>query len=509
MPEYSPDKDKQDLEDYQRLIKALDYAVTNAILYPVKHPAREKYLNEAYTIFTELLIKKEVINISRQATTLIVNDLGLDDTKQFVKHFFDYFKKLKVDSIEFSMGLSLKEVDTFIGAMAMSEEEFERKGTAKGIFSIYQTAHIKVKPGRFKMVSEGQVVASEDQVITGAEAAKGIQLTTKKAEVYRAFSGYLEGRILDPALLKIDEQVLVNEILKNPREIARFILDIAKETQDINAIVERLGEWLLNLLRKKKWASRKDMAQVMEGLHRSIQNALSESKEIIKEPEEASKKLSSLVEDYAQKIKVDTIMTNYLESSKKTPAVLSKFFYKFVKTQEEKEKLLLKIEERLKDICLPEKEIEKSLKKIKDTPFKEAGYAKVSYSELRHIYEREKKLNEEILSLRKENEELKSKITKTEELPEEAPREEKTQVLSQETEESGFTKITDAKLKIILKVHALIYEILENLNLLAEPDTGSLNEEQKRIIFLLKKHSEELELAIKNLLPILGEKQDA
>lgn len=496
-------KEQVEAKEYEELIKALDFATTNTIMYPEQHPLRKKYLTEAYTQFTSILLKKQVVVISRDenGTRSIINGLGLDETRQFNVRFLNNFKKIKADSIEFSSGMLMKELDVFITALGMYEDVLSKKGGVKALLTLEATPHIKAKLGHFKLVSEGQTVAAEHEVTKFAGIGKG-GTGVKRGPLYRAITAYLKGEIEDPGLFKVDEKELVEEIMRNPRLAANFILQAAKETEGVHTVIERLGDWILALLRSKEWASRKDMGEVLNNIGTSIREIVSETAGPTKESMETIEKLNKVLGEYVERIKIDSIIGGFITSPTKTPGTLSKFFYRFAKSEEDKEKIISKIQDKLKDLGLPEKQIEKSVKKIRQTPVKQTAVVRLSRQQIERFYEKETKLNAQILELQSLNEELKKQI---EELKASGVAQEYKRKAAEEeiVREPEFKSLAADKLKVLLKIHDMIETILENVNLLIDPDTGPLSEEQKRITSLLKKYSEKLDISMKELLRFL------
>lgn len=430
------DKEPENLVpvEYIDLIKALNIAVAQCTMYSKEHPLYLQALESAYQILIRLFEGRQEIIFGIIEDKLLVEDSPMDEKDPIVARFFQNFKKLKIDSLAFLDKMEIEELRIFIGVLSMRGADIEKKGGPEKLLNPKKTPHIKIQKFHYERLSQGQIVVSaaegERVVKLAEEGASSFQATSsaprlRKESFYRIMMRYLKGEIEDLSS-EVDEVGLIQELERNPRRTAIMLLEVGRELNNMQLVIERLGNWLLDLARRKGGSLKRDLSEMMSSFGKKIQEELLQQGEG-SETIEASEALGSMVSQYVDKIKIQQIMTKFDTLKKKTPEAVEKIVSKLAETKEERDRLLPEISDYLKSKGMSDKEFEEIVERLKHMSLKD-GTVEIPASELKRLYELERIAKEQVVK----NMIAKEKVSFSDSLSASAPTEKASSI-----EESG------------------------------------------------------------------------
>ncbi|MBU1007297.1 MAG: cell wall metabolism sensor histidine kinase WalK [Candidatus Omnitrophica bacterium] len=384
---------------YEDLIKTLNLAIVQYVMYPHGHALTQSALGAAYGSLKEALKNKKELIFGVVENRLLVEDTVLDEANPLVSKFFGNFKRLKIDSLSFCESIAKEELDSLISVMAMREDAIEGGGGVKKILSSDLTPNIKLENVRYERLSESETIVSIGEGERMVRVAEGERLVTEKSggaeepkeqkqSFYKTMLLYLKGEIKDVGS-KVDEKKLLDELGRSPKRTVTLLLEVGKEIRNLQLVVERMGDWLMDLVRREGSSLKKDLSQTMAFFGKKLQEELLSSGKTT-ESLKTSEALGTIVSQYVDRIKIDMITAKFKTSKKKSPKDLEKIMRKVVKTKEERDRILPKISSRIKDSgVLSDAEFNKALKNIKEIPL-EGKKVEVPEAELKRLYEIEK-----------------------------------------------------------------------------------------------------------------------
>ncbi|MBU0759921.1 MAG: cell wall metabolism sensor histidine kinase WalK [Candidatus Omnitrophica bacterium] len=381
---------------YEDLIKALNLAVIQYTMYPHEHILAKGALETAYNSLTEALKDKKDLIFGIVENRLLVEDAVLNDAVSLIARFFDNFKKLKIDSLTFSAGITKQELSSLIAVMAMREDTIEASGGAKKLLASNATPNIKLENVRYERVGEGETVVSLEDGEKIVKVSEGERLVVEKADehkvqkqpFYKTMLRYLKGEIKN-LKSEVDEKKLLAELTKNPKRTVTLLLEVGREIRNLQFVVERLGDWLADLVHREGSSLKKDISQVMAIFGKRLQEELLSSGKTT-ESLKTSETLGTIVSQYVDRIKVDMITSKFKMSKKKSPKELERIMGKVVQSKDEMDRILPQLSTRLQGSgVLSDAEFNDAIKRVKETPLKEKK-VEISEVELRRLYELEK-----------------------------------------------------------------------------------------------------------------------
>jgi PAS domain S-box-containing protein len=388
------------------LIKSLNVAISHCSMYPPQHPLVKEVLSYLHQLYNKFLKDRDEdsLNFGMVENKLLLQKEILDDTNPLVSRFSAYFKRLGIDSLTLLPEITPEELGVLSRIMGMRQDAIEAKGGIEKLLERQACPHIKLERFRYERLGDGQTIVSTEEgqeaitvprgqrvrAGTGQEAqARVEQKKARKESFYKIITRYLKGEVEDLSL-EADEEELLKEITKNPRRSVTLIVQVGREIKNLQLAMERFGDWLVRLAAEKGASLKQDLSELLSSLGKMLQEELL-GPGATQDSIQVADSLGVVVSRYSDKIKLQMIMSKYSSLKRKSPAAVEKMVCRFIKTRQEKERLLPQLTRRLRESGLKDDKLDELLGRIEKKPFKEEQVT-ISRSELRRLYELEERL---------------------------------------------------------------------------------------------------------------------
>ncbi|MDD5347111.1 MAG: ATP-binding protein [Candidatus Omnitrophica bacterium] len=141
-------------------IKLLSHLVTTLrqiSIYPPKHPLIVNSMKSVSVSLAAILSEKEQVDITVSPDGKItVNQETLQEKGGgIVSDFTPYFKKLEVENLTFSRGVTDQEIEAFVKIFLIDKEQLKAKGDLNGLFAAQGISHIKARQFEYLKVEKG------------------------------------------------------------------------------------------------------------------------------------------------------------------------------------------------------------------------------------------------------------------------------------------------------------------------------------------------------------------
>jgi len=312
-----PDKALEN--NYLKFASNLTATIRKLSLYPSKHPAVVYSIKNLYSKLQEILKIKDSINISISPDKhIIIEDRLVDEkeSKYLIRDFEAYLKKLDIESLTFSSGITDKELEAFIRVLLMDPEEIKKIGDLNKAFLDKDIQHIKI--AQFSYVK-----VQKDKDLIEVEKGKKQLLNRLKSKIKDLSRGKIEKRediqnlekdIIDTATAEFKEKKKVLTTTKNI--LKKFLL----QSEDREDILSRFKSTLLD-----SGCLSDDVNKLINKIEKEISKRLTakisgikaeEAEKLKKENEELRLKINQLQKE------VDANTTNYDELKKENKRVI-------------------------------------------------------------------------------------------------------------------------------------------------------------------------------------------
>jgi two-component system phosphate regulon sensor histidine kinase PhoR len=230
--------------NYIKFVLSLTAAVRKLGLYPSKHPAVVYAIKDLYSTLQEILNIKDTINISLSSDNqiLIEDYLASEKGSKLIEGLVAYFKKLDIESLTISSGISNKELEGFIRIILMESEEIKRLGSLNKVFLDRDIQHIKVGLFSYVKVQKGKVLLE-----VGGEKQQPLDRLKSRIKDYSA------GKIQKPEDIQSLERDIIDAVITEFKEKKRLpfstknmLKKFLLESKDRNGVLLRLNNALLN-----------------------------------------------------------------------------------------------------------------------------------------------------------------------------------------------------------------------------------------------------------------------
>ena len=151
-------------QTYSKFVGELITALHKFSLYPPNHPIIKDALKETQAILGEILkTKKELtFSLSGENKMLVEGSPVSDKTFYLLDEFISEFKKLQAESITFSEGLTIEELEAFLKAILMKPEDLKKQGGINQIFVDKGIKHIRANLFSYvKVEKDKDIIAVE------------------------------------------------------------------------------------------------------------------------------------------------------------------------------------------------------------------------------------------------------------------------------------------------------------------------------------------------------------
>ncbi|MCX7927404.1 MAG: cell wall metabolism sensor histidine kinase WalK [Candidatus Omnitrophica bacterium] len=212
-------------------------------IYPAKHPLIVNALKTLMSYLESLLTTEDVLELAISPDNrVILNQFVIQEKGQgTVNDFISLFKKLEVESLIFSRGLTVEEMDNFVKFFISDKEKLKSKQNLNTFFEAQGIKHIKARQYEYLKIEKGK----EATLLEGK--LKDVELLKKKIK------DFSQKKISEPADIQtIQEGVfnLVKEEFKQEGKINSSIKILLKKfilhSSDHNNVLEKLRQALID-----------------------------------------------------------------------------------------------------------------------------------------------------------------------------------------------------------------------------------------------------------------------
>ena len=129
-------------------------------IYPPKHPLIVNSLKNVFTSATLIISNKKEFNLNLSPDNKIVIDGEAlsDKSSAITQDFSPYFKKLEIEEVTFSFGLTEAEIEQFVRVLILDKEAIRGSGDVNKLFREKGIAHIQAKQFSYLKVEKGKEV---------------------------------------------------------------------------------------------------------------------------------------------------------------------------------------------------------------------------------------------------------------------------------------------------------------------------------------------------------------
>ena len=349
------------------LITQLNVVVNQLSMYQPDHPVIQEMLAATYAMLAGHLTRLHELTIGIVEGKLFVEEQLMDEANKHVARFTAVFKRLGIDSLSFREGIEEKELALVCQVMGTRPETLQEQGGVRALIRTASAPHVKCERSRYQRVTDGQVVVEVqdgEKVVKVAEDAK-VETIAGAAAPQEGFLGvitkFLQG---DDAIRPEDEERLVREIRKHPRQVALLMVQIGRAMRNMQSVVERIGQWMADWTSREGYKMKFDVSEVLGAIGRELQKELLESSDL----KEAADSLGVIVSQYIESIKVSAITARYKSARNRSPEAMQDFAKKFIESKAEKERILPKLEQQLREAGVASKEVKEIVERLRATP---------------------------------------------------------------------------------------------------------------------------------------------
>ena len=228
-----------------KFISDLMATLRRAILYPAQHPAVVFSIQAAYTALQEALNIKDTISLSLSPDNKILLDAKPFSDKKVtqVLDLVPYFKQFEIDTLIFSSGIELKELEGFIFSLSQEADLTKQIGDINKVFESKGIGHIKAEQFSYIKIKKDQealVVEQEGQPST-------IELLRSKIQ------DYVQGKISNKEDVGAIEKEIFDQIsdeFKEDKKLSTPLKNILKKfllyQKEIETVLNKLKQVLVS-----------------------------------------------------------------------------------------------------------------------------------------------------------------------------------------------------------------------------------------------------------------------
>ncbi|MBU1905627.1 MAG: PAS domain S-box protein [Candidatus Omnitrophica bacterium] len=278
--------------------------------------------------------KKEMtFSISEDDKILLEGEPVVSEARILLELFVSQFKKLQAESITFSSGITLEELQVFLKTLSLKPKDFKESGGIQQILTNEAVKHIKVNLFSY-------VKIEKDKEVIEVEKGKRVSLVDLPAKL----KAFLRGELDDSSTQGLNLE-LHNKILKTPAEIISLIKEIGPDTAELSKILCLIGGSLVKQAQISEVKSKVKLSTTISKFYAQLQKIAAEVGN-----REQSDKIKSIISERSAKdvdsVLLDALKTEY--SKKKTwTSILKSITRKLFSKVKEKDKKIEQIKNYL------------------------------------------------------------------------------------------------------------------------------------------------------------------
>jgi PAS domain S-box-containing protein len=378
----------KDNETHYNIISGLITTLNRISLYPANHPVIKSALQETHARLQDFLaLKKELtFSLSAENRILIEGSPVVIKAKGLLEEFISQFKRLQAESITFSQGLAIEELEVFLKTLLMKPEDLNHKGGINQIITEDNIKHIKVNLFSYiKVEKDKEVIAVEKGRINPLE------LGTKVKEFLQGKSDEAQGQGI--------KNELYRQFLENPQGLIDLTKNIIANAQQIIRILDTVGESLVKDTKSKDVKAKIEQAKAITRFSLQLKKLTGQLTGQFKEKEEMESIKSAIEEHttgFTNEILVDVVATEYTQKKSWT-STLKGYIKRLFLGAKDKAKIQAALKNNLQQSGISQQDIDNFSAQVEEVI--EESKAKITKGD-----------REELGHLKDENETLKSTV---------------------------------------------------------------------------------------------------
>ncbi len=368
---------------YLETVKLLGLTVKKVSLYSRRHPIVIESLDQLYRHLQQLLSGISQVTISLKGEELFLNDISLSRKELGAQELIEKLKQFRIDSVSFSFGLELKELEQLITILSSGKKLDENQQKLKEDFFSLGFAHIRANLIRYEKVAEGQKVVSADTVGDAqGSIKKGEGKADKKltGELENEFSKFLVGKIDIESLEKYRQDIL-SKFISNPASFAQPILGVAVSCGNLKQALDKFKELIIGQLTNELCAKKRKPERLISSFEKSI--ALGLNDQIAEKLKIKKEELSEVFSKFNNELKLSMLIKYFQDTRPNNDKFLERAS-KLLTDNEELNRLKDKLKQALLDGGLREADSEALLGKL-DNSFEVEEKITVTKREYEHL----------------------------------------------------------------------------------------------------------------------------
>jgi PAS domain S-box-containing protein len=129
-------------------------------IYPPKHPLIINSLKSVFTSCTLIIAEKKELNLSLSPDNkIVINGESLNDKSSgIIQDFTPYFKKLEIEDVTFTAGITELEIEQFVRVLVSDKEIIKKAGDINKLFKEKGITHAQAKQFAYLKVEKGKEV---------------------------------------------------------------------------------------------------------------------------------------------------------------------------------------------------------------------------------------------------------------------------------------------------------------------------------------------------------------
>ena len=339
---------------YPQIINVLITALNKFSLYPPNHPIVRSTLSDAYVVLSKAIVLKKQLtfSLSGQDKILVEGQAITSNAQTLLEEFIAEFIKLQAESITFSEGLSIEELEQFLRMMLLNSEDLKKGAGLNQLLSDKGIKHIKVNLFSYVKVEKGKEVISRQKT-----------------------------KAIDTA----DFILKLKEILKSNLE----------DASQLDKNLEAVGNLLIQEAKDKDAKGKVEIAKSADKTFSQLNKLTS-----VIQDKDKSGKLKALFTDKENQcldaILIEAIILEYAQKKKWSP-FLRDIFKRFYPQEDDTKRIIPKLKDRLLQNRITEPELNNFILEMQNS--------------LNEFQAKVEKINdEELINLKDENSRLKREL---------------------------------------------------------------------------------------------------
>jgi len=230
--------------NYIKFASNFTVAIRKLSLYPSKHPAVVYSIKNLNSSLQEILNIKNAISISVSSdSSILIEGCSVSEKgSRLIEDLVAYFKRLDIESLTLTLGITDKELEAFIRILLMGPEEIKKIGDLNKVFQDNNIQHIKIAQFSYIKVQKGKAVLeleADRQQLLNRLKSKIKDYSQGKIQKFDDIQN-LEKDIIDMATAEFKEKKNLLSPTKNM--LKKFLL----KSEDRQDVILRLNNNLLN-----------------------------------------------------------------------------------------------------------------------------------------------------------------------------------------------------------------------------------------------------------------------